>query len=278
MKSKYLICVIAALWFWAPALQLRGIPLWVNLGGGGSSASADPGYEPFTAVFDGTTDFIRRTVTLTGLDSGKLFTFACWVKPSGDSGTRVLMNIGTGSTKRFQIHISGTTQKVAVTGWNASAAQILQITSTGTVTAAAGWTHILVVIDMDSEALCKIYLDGVEGADAAAIFTTGGTLDLDPTTSPRTTIGGDASTSPADFFSGELADLMFDDVYLDDPTKFIIVSGGYPVSPGSNGSTAFGSSPSIYFSGAGNGDTWATNSGGGGVFTLTGTLGTGTSP
>ncbi len=279
MKSKYLTCVIAALWFWAPALQLRGIPLWVNLGGGGGAPDApvDPGYDPYTAVFDGTNDYARRTASaLSNVSASKVFTFACWIKPDTDGTVRTVFCIGTGSTNRFQLAVQST-NVFSVFGANSSGTTILSISSTNTILA-GGWKHVLVCIDMDDYAKTRIYFNGVAETIITATFTTGGTIDLAPGTNPRWTIGGNSSTTPGTLYSGELADLLFEDVYLDDPTKFIVTAGPYPVNPGANGSTAFGAAVPVYLSASGNGNSWANNSGTGGALTLTGTLGTGTPP
>ncbi len=279
MKSKYLTCVIAALWFWAPALQLRGIPLWVNLGGGGApDAPVDPGYDPYTAVFDGTNDYARRTVAVSNIATNpKVFTFACWINTDTDSTVRTVFCIGTGSTNRFQLAVQST-NVFSVFGANSSGTTVLSISSTNTILAAGGWKHVLVCIDMDDDTKTRIYFNGVAETIITATFMEGQTLDLAPSTNPRLTIGGNSSTTPGTVYSGELADLLFEDVYLDDPTKFIVPAGPYPVNPGANGSTAFGAAVPVYLSASGNGNSWANNSGTGGGLTLTGTLGTGTPP
>ncbi len=48
LRSPILAALITALWLWAPAVQLRAIPLWVFAGGGGGSSGGTVGTSPGT--------------------------------------------------------------------------------------------------------------------------------------------------------------------------------------------------------------------------------------
>jgi hypothetical protein len=131
---------------------------------------------------------------------------------------------------------------------------------------------------MVTEANNKIYFNGVEqdlmgGADY--LWSSGTTMDLNVAVTPRNTIAGSGGSTPGSLFYGSLAELVFNDTYLDNPAAFY--ASGSPVDVGSDGSTPFGSQPVLYFSSNGSGADW-TNQGTGGAFTQAGTIGSDTSP
>ena len=113
-----------------------------------------------------------------------------------------------------------------------------------------------------------MYLDGVSNKDS--------TVNVDQNvdwTQPDWGIGGRAA-SGANKFTGDIADLIIDDTYIDlssssNREKFILANS--PVDPGSDASTAMGASPLIYLN-SNTLSTWHTNSGTGGGFTENGAL------
>jgi ferredoxin len=229
-------------------------------------------YVASNADFDGSADSMRLTSSgPTGLADSKLFTFSCWVRFDGGDGVAQALWTWANSlgTTRCQL-FKQATNTLRVFARNSAGSTILDLTTTNTWTASANWLHVYVCIDTASSANCKIYVDG--GLESHSGSPTDDTISW-VSTSARYTIGGDGG-APGALLNGALAELWWNDSYLDDTTKF--ASGGCPISLGSDGSTPTGSAPVFYLKGSGNG--FNVNSGTGGNFTVTGSLGTTTGP
>lgn len=270
--NPFLVYLFAALWCWAPFVQLRAIPLHVFVGGA-TSASGD--YSVNTAVFDGTNDYTRRNATFTsGAADGKVVTFAFWIKmhASSTNGSvyRIFETATGGSSSRVWINRSAN-NTIGLRAANSSGTTILSIDTATTFTAGGAWTHVYFCADLANTSLRKIYINGVSETITVNTYTDA-TIDW-VVTGQQTNIG--STVGAANKLYGSLAEFWGDDVYLDDPTKFY--SGGNPVNVGSDGSTPNGSQPLFYFSSTGSGNSWG-NNGTAGSFTVTGTLDTDTSP
>jgi hypothetical protein len=154
---------------------------------------------------------------------------------------------------------------------NSAEATLLNLRSTSTVTAAGGWVHVYACIDLADTGKRKIYFNGV--SDSLSVTTyTDDTIDMADT--DYRFVVATATGLPASLATAAYAELWFNDSYLDSPSSF--ASGGKPISLGSDGSTPTGSAPVFYLKGDGNG--FNVNSGTGGNFTITGSLGTTTPP
>lgn len=269
-KNTLLIYLKLLLLAWMPLANLRAIPLWVFSGGGVSV----PGTGINHAVFNGTNTYLRASAASpTGLIDAKTGSISFWIKPAADGvGYRVL-SIGNGNIARFSV-ARGSTNVIAIQGWNSAGTQILDIRSTSTVLAASGWTHVHACWDLANTALRKIYLNGVSDTVNAVIYTNE-IIDYVSTT-PRITVGADFADIAANIMNGGLGELLFDEGYNDVIGDYY--AGGKAVPVGANGQLVTGISPPIYFSGAGSGNSWETNSGTGGALVRNGTLTVDVSP
>jgi hypothetical protein len=157
---------------------------------------------------------------------------------------------------------------------NSAGVEILQVAGDTNVVVDSGMTHVMLVANSNSGSnYVKIYING----DPEPLTTTVSLPDdavFDLAVSGGSTreytigaTGGDSS-----LLNANLYDLWFDDVAVDDVSKFY--NAGKPVDLGSDGSAPTGSPPALYFSRAGNGNTWNNNSSGGSSFSLNGSLGT----
>ncbi len=225
----------------------------VQAGGGGS-------YTPETAGFPGSNDYGTISSTLTGAADSTTGTFSLWVNFQGLDAT--LQHIYWGGGNSIVIGKNASNQLI-FEGESGGGSQLVTMTSTTTKTATDGWFHWLIVFDTSNSSLCKFYLDG--SAETLSTNTiASGSVDFTQTTNR---IG--AGTSGLNDFQGDLADFWFDNSYNDVPGDYI--SGGSPVSLGSDGSTPTGSAPIFFLSRNGSGDSWLTDSSGNtNTFTLTG--------
>lgn len=230
-------------------------------------------YVAGTAVFDGTNDLMRMTVSNPpGLADGKQFTFSAWIQMGADDANCGIFILGALNSTRVIIS-RPTNNWVRVFGRNAAISTILDLHTTNTLKVADGWVHLFVCIDLTDAAKRKVYLNGSPSSLVVTTYTND-TLDMQGVSYLYNVGCGTASPTPDVRLNGALSEVWFDDSYLDDPTKF--ASGGHPISLGANGSIPTGSSPAFYFRGSGNG--FNVNSGTAGDMTITGSLGTTTPP
>jgi len=230
-----------------------------------TDASWRSSYIANTAVADGTNDLMRLTSSgPTGLADGKVWTWSAWLKPTDLASSRRIFTIGSSSaTQRLRVSINNLS--LFVDARNGAGTTILSGVPT-TLLTADSWNHVHIVCDMASSLV--ITLNGSVVSGTPSTFTND-TIDLIGTDFRYTVFGNDASTS-ADLYDGAIADMFFDDSSHSDVTLFRSAAGK-PVELGSIGTGAV-----FYLKGSGDG--FATNSGTGGAFTLTGALGTTTPP
>jgi hypothetical protein len=237
--------------------------------------TATPGsYTANTAVFDGSADFMRLTSSgPTGLADSKVFTLSCWVNFAGGDGvTQAIWDIGTPVTSTRLAVSKNTGNTLDIVGKNSANTGILFLTTTKTLKATNGWTHLYICVDMANPAHRKCYFNGV--ADTLTVTTyTDDTLDL-VGANYTYTAGADDSGAGGLRMNAALAEVWFNDSYLDSPGHFAYA--GHPISLGTAGEIPLETSPVFYLKGNGNG--FNVNSGTGGNFTITGSLGTTTPP
>lgn len=232
-----------------------------------------------TAVFDGTNDFARFSTSLTGVANSKTFTMAFWIRIDGTDPAGKFYRIWFLQTltdpNLWLTRAVSPVHTLSIQARNAANTTILNADTSKLLTTTNGWTHIYLAIDLANSSNRHIYFDGVEDSSVTWTTYTDDTIELTNGGGVSTTIGADASNLGP--LEGALAEFWFDDTYFNDPTKFI--SGGYPVPLGANGQLPTGSAPVLYLSRAGSGNTWATDSSGNGNnFTVTGSLGSTTTP
>lgn len=276
---KYLTCIIAALWFWAPCVSLQAQNLKSFLSGGVTSA---PDYTVNTAVFDGTNDYIRTEATGdTGWADGTTFTIAGWIKPASTAATNYIYSGATSSAALKVGAYIDTSAKLQFRGDSTSGTDgvdfAFNLTSDATISTGV-WTHFHLCVNTASSSDTKLYVNGVEDTSLVETALTG-TIDM-AYTGDRFTVGANSSGTAANFFNGSMAELWINDSLVTDNSKFY--SGGGPVDLGTNGEIPTGASPCHYFSSNGSGSSWLNMGTAGGTapsFTVNGGgLGTDTSP
>lgn len=225
------------------------------------------------ADFDGAGDFMSRGADLTGGADGKAGTFSCWVRLDGGNGLD--MGLLENNTDRLLIY-RDLSNKFHVQGVSAASAIILKLISSTSYTSAATWLHLLASWDL-AAAAGHLYVTDVSDLAAGSTLTNA-TIDYSGT---NWSVGLDGA-----FTAGQLdaclAEMWFTQSYIDlsvtaNRRKFISATGK-PVFLGSDGSLPTGSAPLIYFH-LDDGEAvenFAVNRGGGGNFTISGTLDTAT--
>lgn len=267
--NSAVVYAVTCLWCWAPLVQ--AVPLHVFLGGGTPVSSA---LDINHAVFNGSNTYLRvSSASPTGLVDAKTGTISFWFKPAADGVNYRILTIGNSSTARFSV-AKGSTNVLVFQGWSSANILILDIRSTSTVLAASGWTHVKACWDLTNTSLRKIYINGASDTVNAVEYQN---LTIDyVSTSPRITIGADFADTAGNILNGGIGELWFDDAYNDAIGDYY--SGGKAVALGATGGLPNGTSPPIYFSNSGTGDSWSTNNGTGGSLTKFGTFTTDGNP
>lgn len=249
-------------------------PLAVAIIAGGRHGGGGGGFTPNAAVFDGTNDYLYRTVSLSAVANGKLLTFSCIASfASGSDGSaRSIFAQGDGGSNTTKVSISrNASNKLAIFARTPTPAVCLDITGSVNITNASGPVHIFVAVDMDSASNTKIWINGVEDTSrTVTTFTVGATLKLVVNDTPPKVHVGAAYDGTARF-SGALKELWLDDVYHPHPEDF--ATGATPLDIGATGNGPTGNAPALYLSRNGNGNAWAVDSSGNSNnFTVAGAL------
>lgn len=268
MKSYFLI-LLAVLVAYAPTVALALPPrLYFR------RPTASTGLNVNHAMFSGSQYLRASSASPTGLTDGRTGTIAFWMKANADGVSYRVLAISNGSSIRFAA-AKGSTNVIAIQAWDGSGTLIMDIRSTNTVSAAQGWFHVMACWDLTNTSLRKIYINGASETVNAVTYTN---TDIDYlSASPRITVGADSNDTALNNLNGGLAELWFNDSYNDAPSDYY--SAGKAVALGATGQLPIGSDPVFYFSAAGTGAAWTTNSGTGGALTInTGSLTTDASP
>lgn len=225
---------------------------------------ADAAYDYAATDLDGTSDYLSLPGDMAVVTDAKTFTFSCWVLFEGGDATDMnFINISASAgLNRFWIQKT-TANKIRVVGRNAAGATILDLLSDSTLTAASGWTHLYVCIDLVDIAKRKIYFNGSSISLTVSTYIND-TIDFTAGVGGGNNIG--ALVSAAWKLNGCLSEVWWTNTYLDDTTKF--ASGGKPISLGADGSLPTGTQPIIYLKDSS--ATFENNSGSGGDFTING--------
>jgi len=229
-------------------------------GGGGGGAIVN------AVNFDGTNDYLTRGASLTGAVDGKEVTVSYWMKVAADGPTLTVLNNPTASAS---VLASRNGNNKAIVQFNTSAGGIAwYIVPTQTTKIVDGWVHVL-ASGSTATSVSSMYIDDVLVVPSDSGMVADALIDF---TKSEWFVG--AAVTTASKFNGDLAELWFDDVFIDlsvvaNRRKFI-TSTLKPVNLGSDGSTPTGTAPLIYLSG--DTATWHTNKGTGGGFTENGAL------
>jgi len=238
--------------------------------------SSGVNFVPGAVNFDGTNDQVGRGADLTGTADGKAFTLSGWCDPSTDQVNRILtanltLGGGTGADISLGVALTATGAPI-LSARNAAGTIILNLqTSTTPILAANGWHHLYVAIDLANASNRHIYVNGVSQGLTVTTYTD----DAIDMTVADWTIG--ATSNGTNRFVGDLAEIWFDDVFLDPSTNLsFFARNNKPQNLYADGSRPTGTAPLVYLGGHSryNGLTsaWHNNRGTGGGFTVTGAL------
>lgn len=220
------------------------------------------------AVFDGTNDFMSRGAGLTGAADSKVATISFWISfNGGDGALQTIFRDDAGIGMNLERTAANKIHMKCLD--SAGTTTVAEVTSTTSVVIASGWTHVALAFDAVAGTV-QLYLDG--SADGTSKTTNNAEADWTRSDHHIGAAGGGGNKIDAD-----LAEFYFNSVaFLDlssNITKFR-TTGGKPENLGSDGSTPSGSAPIMYHTIADGGAAadLADNQGGGGNFSITGTL------
>ena len=233
------------------------------------------------ADFDGTNDYMATGAGLTGAADAKSGVLSCWVRvdTSPASVSRLLFGsttVGGGvGTDRFNFsYNTAGNDHFSFIGANSAGTDILHIASSAVAIDPDGttWYHVLSSWDLATPGARHIYINDV--ANLTEITFTDDTIDY---TLADWSAG--ARTDAAQKFNGGMFDLYFKmGAYLDFSVeanrRLFIGADGKPVDLGASGTNPGLGTPEV-FQHLSNGEAvanFATNRGGGGNFSITGTL------
>lgn len=189
---------------------------------------------------------------LSGAADGKQVTISLWLDSEGRDGSSLgLFSVVMNTSARLFVS-RNTANKIQVAAYDSSGVNLVDVTSTSTITAASGIVHVLCAIDLDTPET-HVWFNGVEETlTTTALFA--GTIDL-ATASPIQYIGNGASK-----YLGNIWELAYYQAFINDPAKFRDVAG-HPKDLGGDGSLP-GAQPIIYLSRAGSSTNWVNDSSG----------------
>jgi hypothetical protein len=236
-----------------------GLPLTIVPSGGGAFTANAVTY---TAA---SSQYLTKASGAIAASTSQTFVLSIWFNPS-DANTRDIVNLGLWPIFFVEKKGAGT---VHITAATTAGATVLDATSSLTWTQGA-WNHLLISVDLSNTSKRWIYLNGTQ--DGSVTWTTyssatniGWTYSAGANGIANNALGGS-------IYGGCLSEIYLNaGQYLDfsaSTNRDKFVSGGHPVSLGSDGSTPTGTQPQIYMK-----DPAATagnNSGSMGDFTING--------
>ncbi|MEL7966393.1 LamG-like jellyroll fold domain-containing protein [Vreelandella neptunia] len=101
--------------------------------------------EPAAIDFDGTNDYLSRSVDLVGNADGKTFTFSCWVWADNVSSSKTILANSVSGQERFYLYLNS--GKPTVYARNSSGTVVINAYAT-TAISEKTWAHIAVSINL----------------------------------------------------------------------------------------------------------------------------------
>lgn len=221
--------------------------------------------------FDGANDYMTRGAALTGLVDGKKGTFSGWVRLDGSDGSLLaVFYSATAAAPRLVVQ-RAITNIFRISASNSAASTILDLRTSNSYTAGTTWYHILSSWDLGTAGARHLYINGV--SDLSVTTFINDTIDYAMAT-PNWAIGAQVDGNTK--FDGCMAEIFFHADYIDlsDGNNRAKFYQGGPAFLGSDGSLPFAATPTVYqrLAGAETVTNFATNRGGGGDFSITGSL------
>jgi len=216
---------------------------------------------------DTSSEHLARNSAITGLSSGKVFSFAVAVKKDATGDVVPIMEMhdtATPSTTSTDIRLRielGSTGRVALIARDSSDSDVLNASS-GTSYDNANWQMILGSVDLSDTGKRQVYVDG---SAASITWSTYANANIDFSGVLNAWIGKQLTS---DFADGRIGFFWFNTEYIDfsqeaNRLKFFDAFN-YPVDLGEDGSLPTGNQPLIYLN---NDFHLGTNLGSGGDFT-----------
>lgn len=206
---------------------------------------------------------LSKASDLTSIADGTTGTVSFWVK-SSFSGAFRLIDTTLG---RFRVTVN-TGGAITIIGLRPTGSICLNLQSSSSIST-SNWTHVLASWDLSADATCNLYTNGAN--NTSLVTRTNANIDY---TQGDWYVGRFNTPATTGRLVGELAEVVFDDSYLDITSSAVretFAKNGKPVRLGDDGSIPFGFAPKLYLHGPGS--TFATNYGSGGDFTASGTFG-----
>lgn len=278
------ILALLSLWAWADINKLNGTAVTADstimgvtgltavngltlTGGGGG------GFTYYSAIFDGTNDWLSRGANVTGMANGKTGLLSFWIKlGSGTDDTNQYVMTNTFGAFGFMVLRRAFDNSIRIIGCNSGFTEIITLTSNAeSVNESSGWVHVLASWDLGTAGRRHLYINGSAQTNVGAftddtiVYVVGNNFY----------VGSNESQSSK--LNGILSEVYFTTEWLDitdsaNRLKFR-TAGGLPENLGADGSTPTGTAPLLYFHDEVTG--WEVNKGSGGGFTENGTLGDG---
>ena len=240
--------------------------------------SAAAGFTCDAADYDGTNDWLLRGAGLTGAADGSQGIFSCWVRLDAKDITNFLFSIKNGVAGTVEVKIN-TDNQFDIDVRDVTRALILSGRATTTILTTATWYHLIVSWDTNFGAgskLLKMVINGTTQTMTIEDVSIAFNIDY---TGVESGVGNRADALV--LLNGCLAEVYFNSVTYLDVTQAANLAkwrtvGGKPENLGADGSTPTGTAPIVYqrMADGAAATTFATNLGGGGDYTITGTLDT----
>lgn len=233
------------------------------------AAAGGGAFTYYSAVFDGTSDYLTKTGDLTGIADGDKGLLSFWIKAQSDFDLYYILRANPS-----YLYIQRTAgDDISIVALNPSAATVLELTSSGSglIFNDGAWHHILASWDLSQSAKSWIYIDGVDRTTRTT-HTVGGTINYAASLDWAIGARPDDGTGK---LNALVCELYFTTEYLDlsssgNRDKFFNSGTSKPVDLGATGSTPTGTQPLLYF--RTQVPNWEVNVGSGGTFTENGTL------
>lgn len=230
------------------------------------NSSTNSGWLPYSAVFDGTNDYLTRGASLTGIADGKTGSFSFWVKMGADGSSVHGIFSTYNGTNGLEIYRYTSGQLYVYAKDTGGTDRLNMRTGSNTVTVAAGWVHVCGSFNL-ATATTHLYVNGVSSKTVTT--ASDGTVPYATGVAYVGSLQGTVQKATA-----TLAEVWFDTTFIDfsveaNRLKFRTVTG-HPVNLAADGTPAGLTQPVLYLHNQV--PSFETNLGTGGGMTETGTL------
>lgn len=222
------------------------------------------------AEFDGSNDYVSRGSNLSGVSDSSQGILSMWIEADTNNNDEYLFSMGSSSSEQMQFYFSSGNIFIQFDGSGSRYRWLTGGISTGTV------YHLLFSWDMDPGG-SKVFNSYINDASSGSnTLDFGGAFSLDYTSNPVAVGTYYVSLGNSVYrYDGKIGAFYFaPGQYLDFSTESnrrkFVNADGTPVNLGADGSTPTGSQPAVFLNNKY--DSFESNLGSGGDFTVTGSL------